>query len=91
MLFFSILSTSIQSFRRTIGGHPSHRHLHRFARISSILSSTCRLSFDSELLKTLKNFRDELITVVEFMEEVLMNPKVWFNINRDIFGAEGDC
>ncbi|CAH1452239.1 unnamed protein product [Lactuca virosa] len=35
-------------------------------------------------------FRGGLISVVEYMEEVLINPKAGFYINRDVFGAEGD-
>ncbi|KAI3474822.1 hypothetical protein Pfo_030133 [Paulownia fortunei] len=50
-------------------------------------------SADSELVKHLKNiikFRGGPITVAEYMEEVLTNPKAGFYINRDVFGAEGD-
>ncbi|XP_075494051.1 LOW QUALITY PROTEIN: uncharacterized protein LOC142531712 [Primulina tabacum] len=48
---------------------------------------------DSELVKHLKNiikFRGGPITVAEYMEEVLTNPKAGFYINRDVFGADGD-
>ncbi|KAK6928277.1 Protein arginine methyltransferase NDUFAF7 [Dillenia turbinata] len=50
-------------------------------------------SSDSELVKHLKGiikFRGGLITVAEYMEEVLTNPKAGFYINRHVFGAEGD-
>ncbi|KAL8251278.1 hypothetical protein R6Q59_034971 [Mikania micrantha] len=50
-------------------------------------------SEDSELVKHLKSiikFRGGPISVAEYMEEVLINPKAGFYINRDIFGAEGD-
>ncbi|WCJ20821.1 hypothetical protein M5689_003026 [Euphorbia peplus] len=50
-------------------------------------------SSDSELIKHLKGiikFRGGPITVAEYMEEVLTNPKAGFYINRDVFGAEGD-
>ncbi|TYI30761.1 hypothetical protein ES332_A05G410100v1 [Gossypium tomentosum] len=50
-------------------------------------------STDSELVKHLKGiikFRGGPISVAEYMEEVLTNPKAGFYINRDIFGAEGD-
>lgn len=50
-------------------------------------------STDSELVKHLKNiikFRGGPITVAEYMEEVLTNPKAGFYINRDVFGAGGD-
>ncbi|KAI3462957.1 hypothetical protein Pfo_019620 [Paulownia fortunei] len=50
-------------------------------------------SADSELVKHLKNiikFRGGPITVAEYMEEVLTNPKAGFYINRDVFGAGGD-
>ncbi|KAB1227822.1 NADH dehydrogenase [ubiquinone] complex I, assembly factor 7 [Morella rubra] len=48
---------------------------------------------DSELVKQLKSiikFRGGPISVAEYMEEVLTNPKAGFYINRDVFGAEGD-
>ncbi|GKC10462.1 protein arginine methyltransferase NDUFAF7, mitochondrial [Tanacetum coccineum] len=48
---------------------------------------------DSELVKHLKSiikFRGGPISVAEYMEEVLINPKAGFYINRDVFGAEGD-
>ncbi|CAH1421935.1 unnamed protein product [Lactuca virosa] len=35
-------------------------------------------------------FREGLISVAEYMEEVLVNPKAGFYINQDVFGAEGD-
>lgn len=35
-------------------------------------------------------FRGGPISVAEYMEEVLTNPKAGFYINRDVFGAEGD-
>lgn len=50
-------------------------------------------SSDSELVKHLKSiikFRGGPISVAEYMEEVLTNPKAGFYINRDVFGAEGD-
>ncbi|KAK8592924.1 hypothetical protein V6N13_043447 [Hibiscus sabdariffa] len=50
-------------------------------------------SSDSELVKHLKDiikFRGGPISVAEYMEEVLTNPKAGFYINRDVFGAEGD-
>ncbi|KAL7094766.1 hypothetical protein ACP275_11G124900 [Erythranthe tilingii] len=50
-------------------------------------------SADSELVKHLKNiikFRGGPITVAEYMEEVLTNPKDGFYMNRDVFGARGD-
>ncbi|KAK0585809.1 hypothetical protein LWI29_034257 [Acer saccharum] len=48
---------------------------------------------ESELVKHLKGiikFRGGPISVAEYMEEVLTNPKAGFYINRDVFGAEGD-
>ncbi|KAL2499988.1 Protein of unknown function (DUF185) [Abeliophyllum distichum] len=51
------------------------------------------LSAESELVKHLKNiikFRGGPITVAEYMEEVLTNPKAGYYINRDVFGADGD-
>ncbi|KAL9257021.1 arginine methyltransferase NDUFAF7 homolog, mitochondrial-like protein [Drosera capensis] len=48
---------------------------------------------DSELVRHLKSiikFRGGPISVAEYMEEVLTNPKAGFYINRDVFGAEGD-
>lgn len=48
---------------------------------------------DSELVKHLKGiikFRGGPISVAEYMEEVLTNPKAGFYINRDVFGTEGD-
>ncbi|KAK3410106.1 hypothetical protein EUGRSUZ_J02136 [Eucalyptus grandis] len=48
---------------------------------------------DSELVKHLKGiikFRGGPISVAEYMEEVLTNPKAGFYINRDVFGMEGD-
>ncbi|XP_009602294.1 uncharacterized protein LOC107816249 [Nicotiana tabacum] len=50
-------------------------------------------SSDSELVKHLKSvikFRGGPISVAEYMEEVLTNPKAGFYINRDVFGTEGD-
>ncbi|CAA3012497.1 NADH dehydrogenase [ubiquinone] complex I, assembly factor 7 [Olea europaea subsp. europaea] len=50
-------------------------------------------SAESELVKNLKNiikFRGGPITVAEYMEEVLTNPKAGYYINRDVFGADGD-
>lgn len=35
-------------------------------------------------------FRGGPISVAEYMEEVLTNPKAGFYMNRDVFGAEGD-
>ena len=35
-------------------------------------------------------FRGGPISVAEYMEEVLTNPKAGYYINRDVFGAEGD-
>ncbi|GMH20978.1 hypothetical protein Nepgr_022820 [Nepenthes gracilis] len=48
---------------------------------------------DSEIVRHLKSiikFRGGPISVAEYMEEVLTNPKAGFYINRDVFGAEGD-
>ncbi|KAB2613929.1 NADH dehydrogenase complex I assembly factor 7-like [Pyrus ussuriensis x Pyrus communis] len=48
---------------------------------------------DSELVKHLKGiikFRGGPISVAEYMEEVLTNPKARFYMNRDVFGAGGD-
>lgn len=48
---------------------------------------------DSELVKHLKSiikFRGGPISIAEYMEEVLTNPKAGFYINRDVFGAQGD-
>ncbi|XP_010514577.1 PREDICTED: protein arginine methyltransferase NDUFAF7 homolog, mitochondrial [Camelina sativa] len=48
---------------------------------------------DSELVKHLKSvikFRGGPISVAEYMEEVLTNPKAGFYMNRDVFGAQGD-
>ncbi|RXH89507.1 hypothetical protein DVH24_031864 [Malus domestica] len=45
---------------------------------------------DSELVKHLKGiikFRGGPISVAEYMEEVLTNPKAGFYMNRDVFGA----
>ncbi|KAF8408047.1 hypothetical protein HHK36_007187 [Tetracentron sinense] len=50
-------------------------------------------STDSELIKHLKGiikFRGGPISIAEYMEEVLTNPKAGFYINRDVFGADGD-
>lgn len=50
-------------------------------------------SSDSELVKHLKSiikFRGGPISVAEYMEEVLTNPKAGFYMNRDVFGTEGD-
>ncbi|CAN7101957.1 unnamed protein product [Brassica rapa subsp. narinosa] len=46
---------------------------------------------DSELVKHLKSvikFRG--ISVAEYMEEVLTNPRSGYYMNRDVFGAQGD-
>lgn len=50
-------------------------------------------SSGTELVKHLKSiikFRGGPISVAEYMEEVLTNPKAGFYINRDVFGTEGD-
>ncbi|KAI4366664.1 hypothetical protein MLD38_022511 [Melastoma candidum] len=50
-------------------------------------------SSDSELVKHLKGiikFRGGPISVAEYMEEVLTNPKAGFYMNRDVFGGGGD-
>ncbi|XP_047310796.1 protein arginine methyltransferase NDUFAF7, mitochondrial [Impatiens glandulifera] len=50
-------------------------------------------SDDSDLVKHLKSiikFRGGPISMAEYMEEVLTNPKHGFYINRDVFGKEGD-
>lgn len=38
----------------------------------------------------LGQFRGGPISVAEYMEEVLTNPKAGFYMNRDVFGAGGD-
>ncbi|KAG7563922.1 Protein arginine methyltransferase NDUFAF7 [Arabidopsis suecica] len=48
---------------------------------------------ETELVKHLKSiikFRGGPISVAEYMEEVLTNPKAGFYMNRDVFGAQGD-
>ncbi|KAH1038546.1 hypothetical protein J1N35_040289 [Gossypium stocksii] len=58
-----------------------------------VLEHSHEPSSDSELVKHLKGiikFRGGPISVAEYMEEVLTNPKAGFYINRDVFGAEGD-
>ncbi|CAH8384940.1 unnamed protein product [Eruca vesicaria subsp. sativa] len=48
---------------------------------------------DSELVKHLKSvikFRGGPISVAEYMEEVLTNPKSGYYMNRDVFGTQGD-
>ncbi|KAJ4900932.1 hypothetical protein Rs2_14883 [Raphanus sativus] len=48
---------------------------------------------DSELVKHLKSvikFRGGPISVAEYMEEVLTNPRAGYYMNRDVFGAHGD-
>ncbi|KAK1374339.1 Protein arginine methyltransferase NDUFAF7 [Heracleum sosnowskyi] len=50
-------------------------------------------SSDSELVKHLKGiikFRGGPISIAEYMEEVLTNPKAGFYMNRDVFGEGGD-
>ncbi|KAG9455964.1 hypothetical protein H6P81_000472 [Aristolochia fimbriata] len=47
----------------------------------------------TELVKHLRDiikFRGGPISVAEYMEEVLTNPKTGFYMNRDVFGAQGD-
>ncbi|KMZ74778.1 Protein midA-like protein, mitochondrial [Zostera marina] len=54
---------------------------------------THKQSSDSELVKHLKSvikFRGGPISIAEYMEEVLTNPKSGFYINNDVFGAGGD-
>lgn len=46
--------------------------------------------FDYLLSLLVVQFRGGPISVAEYMEEVLTNPKAGFYINRDVFGAEGD-
>ncbi|XP_052198121.1 uncharacterized protein LOC127805005 [Diospyros lotus] len=71
-------STTISIDRSGLYNPPEHSH---------------EPSTDSELVKHLKGiikFRGGPISVAEYMEEVLTNPKAGFYINRDVFGAEGD-
>eukprot|EP00850_Spirogloea_muscicola_P026418 SM007237S21255 [mRNA] locus=s7237:144:681:- [translate_table: standard] len=41
-------------------------------------------------LKTIIRFRGGPISVAEYMEEVLTNPRHGFYMKRDVFGAAGD-
>lgn len=71
-------STSISVDRSGLYNAPEHSH---------------EPSADSELAKHLKSiikFRGGPISVAEYMEEVLTNPKAGFYMNRDVFGTEGD-
>ncbi|KAK6913205.1 Protein arginine methyltransferase NDUFAF7 [Dillenia turbinata] len=77
---FSSTSTSSSSSSSSSSSQSPQKHSHE-------------PSSDSELVKHLKGivkFRGGPITVAEYMEEVLTNPKAGFYINRDVFGAEGD-
>ncbi|KAL5722591.1 hypothetical protein ACHQM5_006097 [Ranunculus cassubicifolius] len=50
-------------------------------------------SSDSDLIKHLKGiikFRGGPISIAEYMEEVLTNPKSGYYMNRDVFGSGGD-
>nr|XP_043617128.1 protein arginine methyltransferase NDUFAF7, mitochondrial-like [Erigeron canadensis] len=82
--FTSQPPTTISVDRSGLNNPPEHSH---------------EPSSDSELVKHLKAllrflpfsfFRGGPISVAEYMEEVLINPKAGFYINRDVFGAEGD-
>ncbi|ESR44305.1 hypothetical protein CICLE_v10011611mg [Citrus x clementina] len=71
-------STAISIDRSGLYNPPEHSHERKL---------------ESELVKHLKGtikFRGGPISVAEYMEEVLTNPKAGFYINRDVFGAEGD-
>lgn len=63
------------------------------SRLHNPIEHSHEPSSDSELIKHLKGiikFRGGPISVAEYMEEVLTNPKAGFYIHRDVFGAEGD-
>ncbi|KAB2085176.1 hypothetical protein ES319_A05G383500v1 [Gossypium barbadense] len=62
------------------------KHLKGIIKFNALKPST--LAFNCSIIRTL--FRGGPISVAEYMEEVLTNPKAGFYINRDIFGAEGD-
>ncbi|KAI9379323.1 hypothetical protein POPTR_017G077000v4 [Populus trichocarpa] len=71
-------STSISIDRSDLYNPPDHSH---------------EPTSESELVKHLKGiikFRGGPISVAEYMEEVLTNPKFGFYISRDVFGTEGD-
>ncbi|XP_044468292.1 protein arginine methyltransferase NDUFAF7 homolog, mitochondrial [Mangifera indica] len=71
-------STTISVDRSGLYNPPEHSH---------------EQNVESELVKQLKGiikFRGGPISVAEYMEEVLTNPKAGFYINRDVFGAQGD-
>lgn len=71
-------STSISIDRSDLYNQPDHSH---------------EPTSESELVKHLKGiikFRGGPISVAEYMEEVLTNPKFGFYISRDVFGTEGD-
>ncbi|CAK9180379.1 unnamed protein product [Ilex paraguariensis] len=71
-------STTISIDRSGLYNPPDHSH---------------QPSSDSELVKHLKGiikFRGGPISVAEYMEEVLTNPKDGFYMNRDVFGVAGD-
>lgn len=71
----------------------THRFRQSFTSILYHLTcfiEQCRhLQFDVNN-RFLSQFRGGPISVAEYMEEVLTNPKAGFYINRDVFGAEGD-
>lgn len=59
-----------------------------FSSIRSLFESFSLHAKNSFLL--IWQFRGGPISIAEYMEEVLTNPKAGFYINRDVFGPEGD-
>ncbi|XP_021758472.1 protein arginine methyltransferase NDUFAF7 homolog, mitochondrial-like isoform X1 [Chenopodium quinoa] len=103
--FFSSSSSSPSqnssgNFVEHVAGNPNETRSTSNPTISIDRSGLCNPpehshepTSDSELVKHLKSiikFRGGPISVAEYMEEVLTNPKAGFYINRDVFGAEGD-
>ncbi|KAL9668824.1 hypothetical protein QQ045_006364 [Rhodiola kirilowii] len=73
-------SAKISIDRSGLCNPPEHSHA------PSSSNSNHLLKHLTEVIK----FRGGPITVAEYMEEVLTNPKAGFYMNRDVFGAQGD-
>ncbi|CAN6702588.1 unnamed protein product [Malus baccata var. baccata] len=89
----SVSSTSYSSSSSQIPHSPFAEQLEDNPDQTATRQHSDEPTSDSELVKHLKGiikFRGGPISVAEYMEEVLTNPKAGFYMNRDVFGAGGD-
>ncbi|KAF3598180.1 hypothetical protein DY000_02025769 [Brassica cretica] len=87
----SLASSHVEEFRFL--RRRRNNHLRRPFRSLQSPDHSHEPTPDSELVKHLKSvikFRGGPISVAEYMEEVLTNPRSGYYMNRDVFGAQGD-